>query len=294
MIWQRLLTFFKRVFKVFFYGNIFMAVCGIVWTMVTPLQTGFSILGVNGALLGLVFFGVLLIYNAARSAIFGQSLEGYTGKGQSGWAARKTLIIVILLVFSVTGIIGNLFYLEVKNLWPLGIAGLLVLAYYGPFSKKVKWRLRNSGMLKNLVIGIVWALVTVLLPLTVMEVDWQQFDVLLLGIERTIFIFTIMLPFDLTDVDEDRKAGIETLPYYWGIRKTKFVIFLLTFALAGIVILHYDGMMLVTQLLSLVYILMLIPFLKKNRGDIHFLAFWDGAIFLQGAFILGSVLWQLS
>ncbi len=270
-----------------------MAICGVAWTLITPLQVGFSILSLNSALVGLVFFCTLVVYNVARSDVFGQSADDKSNKGYGGFVTRSDAFTIVLIVFGVTGILANLFYLHVENLWPLAIAGILVLAYYGPFPGYTSWRLRNSGMLKNLVIGIVWALVTVLLPLTVMEVDWQQLDVLLLGCERVLLIFTIMLPFDLTDVDSDRKEGVVTLPYYWGTSKTKSVIAVLTFILAGMLIFHYDGMMLWMQLISLAYILFLTPFLKKNRLNIHFLVFWDGAIFLQGALIIANLLWQL-
>jgi 4-hydroxybenzoate polyprenyltransferase len=81
--------------------------------------------------------------------------------------------------------------------------------------------LRSTSGLKIYVVGIVWALVTVVLP--VVETKFTiNYDVCVIFIQRAIFVVVLILPFEIRDLNIDDKS-LKTLPQKYGIIKTKFL-----------------------------------------------------------------------
>ncbi len=285
-----------KVIQGIFYSNAFMALCAIAWSFSTLVYTldDFSFLNERSfyPLFIVVFSGVLFVYNLARSSIFTEQRKtGIQNHDQEHWVKGHPEFTKFLVILGLLGMVVPLFWLPLVDLWPLAIAGFLVLLYYWPLSVGVNFKLRRSGILKNIVIGVVWALITVLFPATVMDISGDNQDIYLLMAERFLFIFTIMLPFDLTDVDADQQQGVQTLPFYWGTKRTKVNIGLMTLLLAIIMMLNYSWPILAFQMMCLVYILILLISLNQERSDLYFLSLWDGAIFLQAIMvILGEIL----
>jgi 4-hydroxybenzoate polyprenyltransferase len=132
------------------------------------------------------------------------------------------------------------------------------------------------GVTKNLVIGVVWALVTALLPVTLAGATaWTSAD-----------LWLLMLPFDVEDVDRDAEEGVRTIPRRQGLTFTRWLIGVLLAALAALQLIHYQGYLLGGQLLVSAYIGILLWLLQPRRSDLHFLGFWDGAIALQALLML--------
>ena len=285
LIILRLLKRLRAATASFFYGNGFMALCGVVWTASTPYQLPIKSFVPQPALWVFVFGGILAVYNAARAPIV-HYYHSQTIRFYEQWMNQHRKALIITTVMGIILSLASLWWLPPLSLWPAAIAGLLVLLYYIPSNYGLIPGLRHFGLMKNGVIGLVWALITVLLPLTVAQQPFLNKEVLLLLVERLLFIFTIMLPFDLTDVDADQKVGVKTLPYFWGEAFTKKMIGGLLLVLAALMLLAYGGSLFFIQLGILAYLAVLLSQLHQKRSSLHFLIFWDGAIFLQGGLIL--------
>lgn len=84
-----------------------------------------------------------------------------------------------------------------------------------------KSTLRTIGGLKVYIIALVWTGVTVFLPLIALDYKINT-DVVLLAIQRFLFVVVLMLPFEIRDLKFDSVA-LSTLPQKLGLRNTKLL-----------------------------------------------------------------------
>ena len=103
--------------------------------------------------------------------------------------------------------------------------GLLTIVYIVPFLGGFQKNLRKVSYLKIFIVAGVWSGVTSTIPLLVGEYQIEN-DILLLFIQRMLFILVLILPFEIRDMHLDFKH-IKTLPQKIGIEKTKKVGFIL-------------------------------------------------------------------
>ncbi|GAB4488740.1 MAG: hypothetical protein OHK0019_05440 [Saprospiraceae bacterium] len=111
-------------------------------------------------------------------------------------------------------------------LWPLDFAMsgwqvsvlaplLMWLLYYG-LQRPGNGGLRGVPAAKPFVVALVWAWVTVLLP--VPPERWSEAAFIFLG--RAAFIFALALAYDIADEASDRRQGLATLAGQLGVSKT--------------------------------------------------------------------------
>lgn len=264
-----------------------MAVCAGLWTASTYTHLSKLPAQPSWPLLGLVSAGTLILYTIARYPFDRKGNDNLSQDDLKIWFHNHQYTVAGLLILGAIGVIVALINLPVKSLWPLGPAGLLVLLYYAPMFSRRAFGLRSFGTIKNLIIGLVWAIVTVWVPFALEQSAqiWNQHLLELLA-ERTLFIYILMLPFDLEDVDRDASEGVITIPRRYGMKITKRLILFLLFLLAVLQICTLQGLLLSVHLLSTAYIAALLIFLRPERSDLHFLGFWDGAIALQAVLTL--------
>ena len=111
-------------------------------------------------------------------------------------------------------------FLSREVLFVCAIFGALTLLYALPvFSRKRN--LRSFYGAKMYTIAIVWAGVTVILPV-LDSLQELQMDVWISFVQRFLFIIVITLPFDIRDLNYDRE-DINTIPKSLGIKYTKFL-----------------------------------------------------------------------
>lgn len=263
-----------------------MALCAGLWTASTYYILPHFNSDPSEYLIALTGFGTLLLYNLARLPFWQRG--DFTGTSDSqSWMNKHKNFIFTLIIISFIGSFSAFILLDTKKLWPLFIAVGLVIAYYAPVFVNAPFGLRMFGTTKNLVIGLVWSILTVLQPVALTDgaTIWSQ-KVLWLFTERTLFIYILMLPFDLEDVDQDAVEGVQTIPRWYGLTYTKRLMTILVLLLVGLQLWNYQGKLLIGQLFVSAYLMGLLFSLKPERSDIHFLAFWDGAIALQALGIL--------
>lgn len=205
----------------FVYGNLWVSVCAAVLTGLTYFEQSISI---QFIVIGFVFFSTLIIYNMNMISGLKALCEKGTESDRHHWCINNE---TTLKAFTVIGIVGasicfvNLSVDSWLVLVPFVLAAVL---YVVPLIGKrgSGTRLREFGLNKIFTIAIVWAAVTVVLPMVnaqgVSVLSSQSFWLNFLA--RAIFIFAITLPFDIRDITNDKKINVRTIPMVFGIGKT--------------------------------------------------------------------------
>jgi len=97
--------------------------------------------------------------------------------------------------------------------------------YVVPFLGGFQKNLRRVSYLKIFLVAFVWSGVTTVIPLIVGEYQYEV-SIILLFVQRMLFILVLILPFEIRDMKLDFK-NLKTLPQKIGIEKTKKVGFVL-------------------------------------------------------------------
>ena len=153
---------------------------------------------------------------------------------------------------------------------------MLTLLYEIPFSRKSKINLRNVGALKIVLISLVWAGVTVLLPLMAAG---NSFDalVLLTFLQRFLWVLVLTIPFDIRDVqfDEDH---LKTIPQILGIKNTKKLGFVLLLVALVLEFSLWSGSIFKNIFLGVTFLLLFLLMRTKTTQPKYYSSFWIEAV----------------
>lgn len=276
----------RKIIDLFLYSNVYIAVAAVALTAQTQLilfgEFELDTLSV------LVFFATMFIYASHRLVgLF--SVKKFLKEGRFHIINTYKNHIWIYTGIAVIGLIYAFFQVSFRVQLALVLPGLISLGYVIPFlgfKKNRKLRLRDLNWIKIFLIAIVWAYVTVILPIIeIRSVSW--FDVLIF-VERAVFIFMITLPFDIRDLKVDQYNNVKTIPAVYGIPFTmKLVfaslIFLLILASANYLFvpdspIYFAAFGLWLSLIS-TYIFIRISIDKTD--DYYFTGLLDGTMWLQ-------------
>ena len=130
----------------------------------------------------------------------------------------KTNRPVLLIGMIVTLLTIFFWRLRLTSIFFLFVAFLLCLLYFKPNLLHAK-SLRENSWLKFFLISIVFSIVTQVIPLLQINIDWTE--LLALGLSRVFFIAAIAITFDIGDLFEDISAATPTLPALHGSLVTK-------------------------------------------------------------------------
>ena len=166
----------------------------------------------------------------------------------------------------------------------LVIPALISFGYVLPFLTG-KRRLRDLNHLKIFLVAIVWAWITVLLPALIYPVE-HSFSIIMILMERMLFIFAITLPFDIRDLKVDKENKVKTIPASIGIAKTKFLAgmcLLVALLLAGINLYFgwYSLEIFIGLTISFLLTFWLIYRSDKITHDYFYTGLMDGTMILQ-------------
>ncbi len=128
---------------------------------------------------------------------------------------------IFILIFS--GFISGFFCFFYINLLTQIIflaCFVLVFFYSSPTFFKI-FNLRSYSGLKIFIVALVWTLVTYLSLIIKMNFTYE-FSYLIFGIQRFIFVFVLIIPFDIRDTKTD-KIELKTIPQALGIFKSKLL-----------------------------------------------------------------------
>lgn len=171
-----------------------------------------------------------------------------------------------------------LFELERKTLYAIGVMGLITFLYAIPFlPKKILFdesmNLRRISGLKVYVIALVWACVTVVIPLidAGFDINW---DVILTAIQRSIYVLVVMLPFEIRDMRYD-SVKLSTIPQQIGVKKTKLIGLLLLIPFFFLEFLKDElSPISVTALLVVLLLMAIAVVLSRTKQSEYFSSFW--------------------
>lgn len=213
----------KKIFGFYINSSIHVALAVCALTRISEFYFGIP----NNVFLDcFIFFGTITGYNFVKYA------------GIAKWQHKRlTGSLKIIQLFSLMSFCGMVYFgsqVEFKTLlWVIPFA-LLTLFYAVPTVKGFAKNLRNIPSVKIIIIALVWAGITVLLP----AFDERTYNlgtnnnvfVALVFIQRLLFVIVLTLPFDIRDLRLDNK-NLQTIPQVIGVEKTKklgFILLLIT------------------------------------------------------------------
>ena len=211
-----------KIVEFFLNSSIWVALAVCALTEITCLNFEF-VTPVN--LLEFIFFGTIFGYNFIKyfekehlSVLHSKMLKiefrTILTKFKSLRVQEK--LTFLLSVFSAV-FCGVLFFrLTIGTKLVLIIPAVLSFFYAISFRDKT---LRSTSGIKIYVVGIVWAIVTVVLPVVESKTT-INYDMWLIFIQRSIFVVVLILPFEIRDLNVD-DGSLETLPQKIGVGKTK-------------------------------------------------------------------------
>ncbi len=210
----------------------------------------------------------------------------------TGWAANNQFALLILTLSGAVVVViflSQTSYEVVLVLILLGSISLLyelpVVRYHHQFQ-----RLRNLGIYKVFMITTVWAVTTTVLPAINAGISITNHDLLLIVIERMLFIFLLALCFDVRDMDFDTKENLKTIPIRYGIRQTQKLYKIVTLAFMLITSLHCFILRSswgigTAMILSIICTYFIVAKTSPRKSDYYYLFLVDGMMIIQFLFI---------
>lgn len=184
------------------------------------------------------------------------------------------LLMVAVVLFS------SIMFLDWKQ-----ILYLLHLAIISLFYQPSAWlntlkkpSLRKIPQLKIIILAYVWASMSSFFPAMILDTPVLNADSIILFIAHFLFIMAIMIPFEIRDIDIDRKHLINTIPQKIGLKTSKLIaiILLILFGLLINQLSHSFWLIWIVVLVALPLVWRSSPF----KSSLYFFFWVDGLIIL--------------
>ncbi len=234
---------------------------------------------------GFTFFGALSLYALHRIAGLDR-LAAFTAEGRHKVMAERKGHLRVYAALGLTGALAFFLQFPFRMQWMLALPCLIALGYALPLGSSGK-RLRDLHFLKIFLLAAVWSWITVWLPAAELQADHSR-GVLLMGLERFAFIFALVIPFDIRDLEIDRHTGVKTIPGALGVKPSIVLAFLLLAAMMAFAALNtYSTGVLTGLAISAGISFLLILFARQVRHDYYFSGLLDGMMILQFLMVWG-------
>ncbi|MFI5204741.1 MAG: hypothetical protein ACHQF2_09620 [Flavobacteriales bacterium] len=275
-----------RVLKFLAWSNWIISLGAALLASTTWIRFG---LPVKYDVLLFIFLSTLLVYTFQRILKFlyiKQHPELYN------WCVKHYKFLIVQCVLALLALIPLINYLPVIVLYALLTSAVFSLLYLfvSPFSLKISG-LRHLPFLKSILISVVWAIVTAIVPLLCFgNVAISQADISWVYIEHMLFIYALTIPFDVRDMQLDSEK-MKTLPQVAGEKNARIIgsVLLLTFLLVT-ELLNAPRPLPVLFVYGVTAMLLLYP--AKNKSFWFYLYLIDGMIYLY-AFLFWLIYWFL-
>ncbi len=267
----------KRVFDFYIDASIHVALAIFSLVLATGQILNFK---VDHHLSFSMFFGTIACYNFVK---YGVEAEKYILVANR---YHKNIQFVSFIALALT--IYHTCFLTFEAWLGIGSIMLLTGLYAVPILPKIA-NLRSLGLLKIVLVGMVWAISTVLLPVIAFKktIVW---DVYIETFQRFVLVLILLVPFEIRDLKYD-SAELKTLPQRYGSTNSKslgafaaVVFFFLTFLKDEVTLLDAIGKGILFLGLGVTM------FLTKRNQNKYFASFWVEAIPIAWL----GVLWFLS
>ncbi|TGV02009.1 hypothetical protein EM932_12560 [Flavivirga rizhaonensis] len=209
------MKFIKQLFNFYLNSSVHVALSVFSLTWITLMEFDIPY---DENILYFVFYASITGYNFVK--YFG--IAKFHHRSLTNW-------LKLIQVFSFFSFLLMCYYaLKLNPVTLICVGGFAVITflYAIPFLPKrffldKQHNLRSIGGLKIYLIALIWAGVTVLLPL----INNNYFigtDAVLTTIQRCLFIIVLMLPFEIRDLRYD-SLKLSTIPQKIGVRQTKLI-----------------------------------------------------------------------
>jgi 4-hydroxybenzoate polyprenyltransferase len=193
----------------------------------------------------------------------------------------KSHLYILIGVYTV----GTIYYAikEIESFnWAFVLSLIVSILYVFPIFRDNK-RLRDFNFLKIFLIAIVWVLVTFYIP--VHNSGLSSVTLLVLSLERGMYIMAITLPFDMRDADHDKLIDTKTIPNSFGNYKSKILSFVLISCSASILAYYASFFILELSVLfayfiTYIFAILLILFTNTRKPDWYYVGIIDGTMLL--------------
>ncbi len=242
--------------------HVALAACGFVGVSILEFDISITI-----ELLGFIFFGTITGYNFVKYAEIAKL------KHRSLNLSLRQ--IQIFSFFCFLALVYFLFQLPFKTLIITGVFAALTFFYAIPFLAYK--RLRSLVGMKIIIVALVWAGVTLIIPLVNENVILSN-SVWVSFFQRMLFVLVLTLPFEIRDLKYD-KLALGTLPQQVGIKLTKIIgtilllaILVIEFLKPGVDWNYTIGFLLICGVMALFL------FTSEKDQNKYFASFWAESI----------------
>lgn len=274
----------KRFLQILVFRNYFIALCAAAMIFATDILNGIPVRLTHYTIF--ITCTTFLLYNF-HTYSFKLDYSDFRKLYRSYLDLKISLAEQILFsAITIIAIIELFFLSENVILWlvPFGILSLLFsIPLWGI---KRKFRIRESLFVKMPLLAMVWSVTTVIIPLVDQNIDHTSAFVIFQTLCRFIFVFLLYIPFEIRDMEIDKRENIKTLPAVFGIGKTR----LLGVVMVNLEIIIHHLMPIRTldmyaldlsSLIALGYIFVKV----QNRESYFYKLFVDGTMILRFLFL---------
>ncbi len=202
------MSYLKKILKLYINTSLHVALSVYALTRITEWYLGLSY---NEPLDYFIFYGTITGYNFVKYAGLAK-LHHRSLTHNLRFIQAFSFICFLLMCYYGTQI-------SIKTWFVILPMALLTFLYAVPLLGGFQKNLRSISYLKILIVGIIWAGTTVLLPIydAGMVLDMKGWGMF---IQRLLFVMILILPFDIRDVKFDA-ISLQTIPKKIGILNTK-------------------------------------------------------------------------
>ena len=248
----------NRIFNFYLDASIHVALAVISLVLITNLYLNI-IPGQH--LILFVFFGTIPSYNFIK---YGVEAKKYILVKNS---YHRQIQIFSFILLALAGY--HFFFLSYAVWFICFVLALLVGLYALPVSSKHK-NLRNSGILKVLLVALVWTGTTVVIPVISSTISFS-WDIGLLILQQFILILILLIPFEIRDLEYD-ELNLKTIPQRIGVSQTKILGLFLSLIFYLITFLKDDLSRLEIIGNTILFLILIIMLLMTRRNQSKYFA----------------------
>ena len=190
---------------------------------------------------------------------------------------HKVLVFFSLILSLVASIYFSLFFFE--KVWIIFlITGLLSFFYVWKTPGLNGKNLRDIPGIKIYLIGIVWVVITVLIPYLT-NANLGLTNTIILFVSELLFMISITIPFDIRDINLD-EASKKTIPQLIGIQNSIFTSIIIMI-ISQIMLQYLMPSLNIGIWLFTVISIVILYFSKPKRQELYFSGLTDGLLILQ-------------
>ena len=279
--------------RFFVFTNLYIAACVACFTSKTSLLLYGNYGNIHVILLA--FSSTVFLYGFHRIYRRFRLHSDEHGEERHRWVDKRKKLVTTIIITAFIIACYEMLYMPLRVWLMLAPVGIIAAGYSIPFIKTKKGysRLRDISWLKALWIGIDYAWLTAFLPVAYLHplhYLWQP-QVLFIFTENLLFMFVLAVPFDIRDLEYDKRNGLHTVPVLLGIKgAVKLGIALLAcFVVVVFIHLKYAGLGLneaLVLLVSAIEAACFIPLSKPEKPNLFFPLAIESSMIIQWALII--------